>query len=253
MIAGPCSAESENQMLSTAQSLARQGISLLRAGVWKARTRGGCFEGVGVPGLAWLRNAALATGLPVATEVALPQHVEAALTWNLDCLWIGARTTSNPFSMQELAEALKGIDIPLMVKNPIGADLGLWIGALERLYSAGARRLAAIHRGFKQFGNHEYRNQPCWPIALKLKELIPDLPIFCDPSHICGRIDLIPKVAQKALSLGFDGLFIEAHSCPKRALTDAKQQLHPDQLGALLKTLASPSTESPLSLLGSPS
>jgi chorismate mutase len=237
IIAGPCSAESEEQLVETAQGLKGLPVSLLRAGIWKPRTRPGCFEGVGEKGLAWLKAAGEAAGIPVTTEVATPQHVEACLKAGIDVLWIGARTTVNPFSVQPIADALKGVDIPVMVKNPINPDIELWLGTMERLNQSGITKLAAIHRGFTAYKKSKFRNKPNWKIPIELRRRVPDLPMFCDPSHISGVRSLVPEVAQTALDLTFDGLMIESHINPSVALSDAKQQLTPADLGKLLETL----------------
>ena len=239
IIAGPCSAETEEQVLSTARSLARQGIGVYRAGIWKPRTKPGGFEGVGVPGLAWLRKAREATGMKIATEVANRAHTEAALEYGVDVLWIGARTTANPFAVQEIADTLResGRDIPVLVKNPVNPDLELWIGALQRFYNAGVRRLAATLRGFSTFGEHIYRNNPCWSIPLQLRVRYPQLPVIVDPSHIGGRRDLIAPLSQRALDMGFDGLIIESHCDPDCAWSDKNQQVTPETLGEILRGL----------------
>ncbi|MGD1845902.1 MAG: chorismate mutase [Salibacteraceae bacterium] len=238
IISGPCSAESPQQVLDTAQALASSGkVHLLRAGIWKPRTRPGSFQGVGTQGLSWLKAAGDAVGLPVITEVANAHHVEACLEHRIDALWIGARTTVNPFSVQEIADALKGVSIPVLVKNPINPDLALWIGALERMDQAGIKHLGAIHRGFSSYNNRHYRNAPNWEIPIELKTLVPGLPIFCDPSHISGRRDGIHEVAQKALDLDMEGLMIESHIQPDAALSDAQQQLAPDTLSQVLESL----------------
>ncbi|OFY94770.1 MAG: 3-deoxy-7-phosphoheptulonate synthase [Bacteroidetes bacterium RIFCSPLOWO2_12_FULL_31_6] len=238
IIAGPCSVESEEQVLQTAQEIAKSGqVSIIRGGIWKPRTRPNAFEGVGEKGLKWLKQAGLAVGLPVATEVAKAEHVEACLKNNIDVLWIGARTTVNPFSVQEIADALKGVDIPVLIKNPITPDINLWVGALERINAVGITKLAAIHRGFSSFEKSTYRNAPMWEISIELKLMCPELPIFCDPSHISGDKDLILLVAQKALDLEMDGLMIESHINPLIAKSDAKQQLNPTELTNLLNQL----------------
>ena len=239
IISGPCSAESESQMLSTAKKLASLNkVHVLRAGIWKPRTRPGEFEGAGEAGLEWLIAAKKETGLPVTTEVANVAHVEACLKAGVDILWMGARTTVNPFSVQEIANALKGVDIPVMVKNPVNPDLELWIGALERLNRAGITKLVAIHRGFSSFDkNGPFRNAPMWDIPIELKVRHPELEIICDPSHISGQRDLIPFVAQKALDLDMVGLMIESHINPDAALSDAKQQVTPSALGKILEDL----------------
>ncbi len=238
LIAGPCGAETREQLLQTAQHISTiNSIKLLRAGIWKPRTRPNSFEGVGEIGLEWLTEVKQKTRLKTAVEVATAQHTELALKHGVDVLWIGARTTGNPFSVQEIADVLKGVDIPVFIKNPIHADLQLWIGAIERLSNAGITKLAAIHRGFHYAGKTKYRNKPLWEIAIELKTLIPELPIICDPSHISGNRELIPDVAQKALDLGMDGLMIESHINPSEALSDAQQQLTPLALKELLAHL----------------
>lgn len=238
IISGPCSAETEEQVIQTARELAALGrVSLLRAGIWKPRTRPNSFEGVGSVGLAWLKRAGIETGMPVTTEVANAEHVEQCLKAGIDVLWVGARTTANPFSVQEIADSLKGVDIPVMVKNPINPDLQLWIGALERLNGAGITKLGAIHRGFSTDEKSPFRNTPRWGTAIELKRLFPELPIICDPSHIAGDRELLALVAQKALDMDFDGLMIESHIRPGMALSDARQQVTPVQLEALLNGL----------------
>lgn len=239
IIAGPCSAETEAQVLDTARSLAACGVGIYRAGIWKPRTKPGGFEGVGEAGLEWLRLVKEETGMKVATEVATAAHVEAALDAGIDLLWIGARTTANPFAMQDVADVLSasGKDVPVLVKNPVSPDLELWIGALERIYNAGMRRIGAIHRGFSTYGEHVYRNSPQWRIPLELRIRYPHLPIICDPSHIGGRRDLIAPLAQEALDMGFDGLIIESHCNPEKAWSDAAQQVTPQRLDEILKAL----------------
>ncbi len=237
IIAGPCSAESEDQVIQTARELSRCDIDALRAGIWKPRTMPGTFAGVGSIGLTWLARARQATGLPITVEVATPGHVEACLEHGVDILWVGARTTVNPFSMQALADALRGVDIPVMVKNPVNPDLELWLGAVERLAQAGITRIAVIHRGFSSASENIYRNRPNWTIPIEMKLHHPEIPLICDPSHICGNSELIFDVAQKAMDLLFDGLMIEAHIVPESALSDAAQQLTPGQLDALLKKI----------------
>lgn len=238
IISGPCSVESEEQVMQTAKEIAKTGkISILRGGIWKPRTRPNSFEGVGEEGLKWLKNAGLKVGLPVATEVANAEHVEACLKNGIDVLWIGARTTVNPFSVQEIADALKGVDVPVFVKNPITPDINLWVGALERLNAVGINKLAAIHRGFASFDKSSYRNAPMWEIPIELKLMCPELPILCDPSHISGDKDLISYVAQKALDLDMEGLMIESHINPLVAKSDAIQQLTPIALDTLLNDL----------------
>ncbi len=235
IIAGPCSAESEEQVLQAARGLAALGkVDLFRAGIWKPRTQPGEFEGVGAIGLPWLKKVKAETGLPVTTEVANTQHVFEALKAGVDVLWIGARTTVNPFSVQEVADALKGVDIPVLIKNPVNPDLKLWIGAIERVYNAGIRRIAAIQRGFSHHGESNYRNIPRWQIAIELKRLFPDLEIIVDNSHICGRRDTLLAVAQKGFDLNFDGLMTEVHPRPDEAWSDAAQQITPEVYGAEL-------------------
>ena len=235
--AGPCSAESQEQVLETARALAGQGISFLRAGIWKPRTRPGSFEGVGLKGLAWMDHARTVTGLKIGTEVAEPSHVEACLEFGMDILWVGARTTTNPFSVQAIADALKGTDIPVLVKNPISADIGLWIGAIERLSNAGITRLGAIHRGFSSTLEMRYRNAPNWKMPIELKRHMPEIPLICDPSHICGKAALIHGIAQEAMDLLFDGLMVEVHPDPSTALSDAAQQLTPSQFLSMIETI----------------
>jgi chorismate mutase len=243
VIAGPCSAETEEQVLSTAKELAKcPHVKVFRAGVWKPRTRPNSFEGVGKVGLQWLRAVRAETSLLTTTEVANAHHIELCLDNDVDILWIGARTTVNPFMVQEIANALKGIDVPVLVKNPINAELGLWLGAIERLYQAGIKKLAAIHRGFSTFVEMEYRNSPNWRIPIELKRLLPNLPIICDPSHIGGSRDFIEPISQTALDLGIEGLMIETHIDPDRALSDSKQQITPKVLIELLDRLRARST-----------
>jgi len=238
LIAGPCSAETEEQLVATAHLLAKTGkVSALRAGIWKPRTRPGEFEGIGSIGLQWLKRAKDETGLPTAVEVANAKHVEEALNAGVDILWVGARSTVNPFTVQEIADALKGVDIPVMVKNPVNPDLSLWIGALERINAAGITKLAAIHRGFSSFEKTAFRNEPHWDLAISLKTLAPELPIINDPSHICGNRELIPYISQKALDMDMQGLMIESHIDPSVAWTDAKQQLTPAALSDLMDHL----------------
>ncbi|WP_353740529.1 bifunctional 3-deoxy-7-phosphoheptulonate synthase/chorismate mutase type II [Desulfoferrobacter suflitae] len=237
VISGPCSAESRKQMIDTACAIAKYPVSALRGGIWKPRTRPGSFEGVGAEGLAWLREAGDRAGLPVTTEVAKPSHVEKCLRQGIDILWIGARTTTNPFAVQEIADALRGVDIPVLVKNPISPDLGLWIGAIERVNQAGITRIAAIHRGFCSFNEKVYRNTPEWRIPIELRRKIPKLPMICDPSHICGTVELLSGIIRKAMDLLFDGLMIECHINPRAALSDAQQQVTPRELGVLLSHL----------------
>lgn len=238
IISGPCSAETEEQLLTTAHLLAATGkVSVLRAGIWKPRTRPGEFEGIGSIGLQWLKRAKEETGLPTAVEVANAKHVEEALAAGVDILWIGARSTVNPFTVQEIADALQGVDIPVLVKNPVNPDLQLWAGALERINRAGITKLGAIHRGFSSFEKSSFRNEPMWELAIQLKTLLPELPIINDPSHICGNRELIPYISQKALDLDMQGLMIESHVDPSVAWTDAKQQVTPAALGELAERL----------------
>jgi len=238
IISGPCSAETEEQMIATAKQIAATGkVHALRAGIWKPRTRPGQYEGAGEEGLKWLIQAKKETGLPVATEVANASHVEACLKAGVDILWIGARTTVSPFSVQEIADALKGIDIPVLVKNPVNPDIELWFGALERLNKAGLTKLAAIHRGFSSFEKGPFRNAPMWDMAIELKTRIPDLDIICDPSHIAGARDLIALLSQKALDLDMVGLMIESHINPDAAWSDAKQQVTPGVLSKIIDGL----------------
>ena len=237
VIAGPCSAETEEQVLETARVLASEGIRIYRAGLWKPRTKPGGFEGVGERGIPWLQRVKRETGMYTATEVATRQHVETALRGGVDLLWIGARTAANPFAMQEVADALRGVDIPVLVKNPVSPDLELWIGAIERIHNAGIRRLGAIHRGFTSIDKSIYRNHPMWAIPIELHRRLPELPIFCDPSHIGGKRELIAPLSQQAMDLGFDGLIIEAHCSPDSAWSDKAQQVTPDALAYILRNL----------------
>lgn len=240
LAAGPCSAESESQVLRVAHALAGRDIGFMRAGIWKPRTRPGSFEGVGRKGLAWLNRARSETGLKVGTEVAEPSHVEACMEHGLDILWIGARTTTNPFSVQAIADALRGVDIPVLVKNPMTEDIGLWIGALERLSNAGITKLGAIHRGVGSSLEMRYRNAPAWKLPIELMRRMPELPILCDPSHICGKADLVAIVAQEAMDLLFDGLMVEVHPDPPHALSDAAQQLEPEPFFEMINALKHP-------------
>ncbi len=238
IISGPCSAETESQVLETAQRLAQTGkVDMLRAGIWKPRTRPGSFEGIGAKGLPWLQQAKKLTGLPTTVEVATGKQVEDALNFEVDMLWIGARTTVNPFSVQEVADALRGADVPVLIKNPINADLELWTGAVERVAKAGIKHLGLIHRGFSAYGNTEYRNAPMWHLAIEMKRRNPELLMINDPSHICGRRDILMDVAQKAIDLHFDGLMIESHIDPDNAWSDAKQQVTPEALAEMLDTI----------------
>lgn len=238
LIAGPCSAESEEQLISTARSLAKLGgINLLRAGIWKPRTRPNSFEGLGELALPWLVAAGKETGLPTTTEVANAKHVEEALKAGVDVLWIGARTTVNPFTVQEIAEALRGVDISVMIKNPVNPDLSLWLGAFERFENVGVSDLAGIHRGFSVYDHPKYRNVPNWEIPIALKEQRPDTPVICDPSHIAGKRDLLFEVSQKAMDLNFEGLMIETHPNPDEAWSDPAQQVTPEGLKYIIRNI----------------
>ena len=228
VIAGPCSAETEEQVMQTAKELAIKGCHMFRAGVWKPRTKPGGFEGHGEPALAWMAEVKKETGMLIGTEVATPEHVELAMKYGLDMLWIGARTSANPFAIQQLADAMKGLEVPVLVKNPVNPDLELWIGAMERINQAGVKKMAAIHRGFSSFDKSMYRNAPMWQIPIELRRRIPNLPIVCDPSHMGGKRELIAPLSQQALDLGFDGLMIESHCDPDKAWSDAKQQVTPE-------------------------
>ncbi|MBN2035618.1 MAG: chorismate mutase [Chitinispirillaceae bacterium] len=236
-IAGPCSVESEEQVMRTALALSKYEVSSLRGGIWKPRTRPGSFEGVGAKGLVWLKNAGRAAKVPVATEVANPNHVELCLKAGIDLLWIGARTSTNPFNVQEIAEALQGVDVPVMIKNPINPDLELWIGAIERVRRAGVKKIIAVHRGFSTYHRERYRNQPIWRIPIELKRQSPTIPLLCDPSHICGNRKFVFEVAQEAMDFLFDGLMIEVHPDPDAAQSDGKQQITPAGYGRLMKKL----------------
>ena len=237
VIAGPCSAETEEQVMTTATQLAQKGCHMFRAGVWKPRTKPGGFEGNGEPALKWMAEAKKETGMLMCTEVATPEHVELAMKYNIDLMWVGARTSANPFAMQELADAMRGIAIPVLVKNPVNPDLDLWIGALERINLAGVKKLGAIHRGFSSYDKKIYRNLPMWQIPIELRRRIPELPIVCDPSHIGGRRELVAPLCQQAMDLGFDGLIVESHCNPDCAWSDAKQQVTPDVLDYILTLL----------------
>lgn len=237
VIAGPCSAETEEQVMKTAKQLSQKGCHMFRAGVWKPRTKPGGFEGHGEPALAWLKQVKEDTGMLVATEVATPEHVELAMKYGIDIMWVGARTSANPFAMQALADSMRGVDVPVFVKNPVNPDLELWIGALERLNGAGIKKLGAIHRGFSSYDKTIYRNLPMWQIPIELRRRIPDLAIICDPSHIGGRRDLIAPLCQQAMDLGADGLIVESHCDPDKAWSDAKQQVTPDVLDYILSLL----------------
>lgn len=238
IIAGPCSAETREQVLETAEALSKMQVKLFRSGVWKPRTRPGSFEGKGIEALEWLKDVKETYGLPTTIEVAEPAHIEQALKYGIDVLWVGARTTVNPFQVQRLADALKGVNIPLMVKNPVNPDVDLWQGAIERFERIGVTDIAAIHRGFSSYDTvSAYRNQPNWPIPIELKRRKPELFMICDPSHITGNRDKVAEVAQRAIDLGFSGLIIETHPRPDEALSDAAQQLTPDALQQLLSSL----------------
>ena len=239
IISGPCSAETEEQVIETAERLAKTGkVDMLRAGIWKPRTKPGMFEGIGAKGLPWLQKAKKLTGLPTTVEVATGKQVEDALTFDVDVLWIGARTTVNPFSVQEVADALRGVDVPVLIKNPINPDLELWQGAVERVSRAGIKQIGLIHRGFSSYGNTEFRNAPMWHLAIEMKRRMPGVPIINDPSHICGRRDILQATAQKAIDLDFDGLMIESHIDPDNAWSDAKQQITPERLAEMLSAIS---------------
>jgi len=237
IISGPCSAESEAQVIETARQLAVSNVKIFRAGIWKPRTRPDTFEGLGSAALPWIRRVKEETGMLTAIEVANVWHLKEALKYEVDIIWIGARTTANPFAVQELADGLRGLDIPVFIKNPINPEIELWIGAFERLNKAGIKKLAAIHRGFSYYGHSPYRNMPQWEIPIELKRRIPELPIITDPSHICGSRDLLFSISQTAMDLDFDGLFIESHYDPDSALSDKDQQITPDELRSLLAGL----------------
>ena len=237
VIAGPCSAETEEQVMNTASGLAKKGVKLFRAGIWKPRTKPGGFEGIGEEGLAWMQRVQKELHMKVCTEVATHTHVEAALKAGIDVLWIGARTVANPFAMQEIADSLKGVDVPVLVKNPVNPDLELWIGGLQRINQAGITRLGVIHRGFSTYEKKIYRNLPMWHIPIELRRRCPNLPIICDPSHIGGARELVAPLCQQAMDLGFDGLIIESHCNPDAAWSDAKQQVTPDVLDFILDKL----------------
>ncbi len=237
IISGPCSAETSQQMMTTANDVKDLGIAIFRAGIWKPRTRPGSFEGVGSKGLRWMQHVKSETGMKVSTEVANVRHVEAALKAGIDILWIGARTSANPFAMQEIAEALRGVDIPIFVKNPINPDAELWTGAIERLQKVGAVRVGAIHRGFSAYEHSIYRNPPMWQVPIELKRRMPDLPLLCDPSHIAGNRKLLQSISQKSMDLNYDGLMIESHCKPEEAWSDKQQQLTPADLKILLDNL----------------
>ena len=237
VISGPCSAETEEQVMETAHQLASKGIKIFRAGIWKPRTKPGGFEGVGSEGLRWLKRVKEETGMYVATEVATQKHVYEALKYNIDMLWIGARTTANPFAVQEIADALQGTNIPVLIKNPVNPDIELWIGAIERLYNVGIRKIGVIHRGFSSYDKKIYRNLPQWHIPIELHRRLPNLPMICDPSHIGGKRELIAPLCQQAMDLNFDGLIIESHCNPDGAWSDKDQQITPDVLDYVLNLL----------------
>lgn len=237
VIAGPCSAETEEQVMETAKDLAKNGVRIFRAGIWKPRTKPGGFEGVGSVGLTWLQEVKKETGMLVATEVANKQHVEEALNAGVDVLWIGARTSANPFAMQEIADSLVGADVPVLVKNPVNPDLELWIGAMQRIYNAGIRQIGAIHRGFSAYGKHLYRNMPQWHIPIELRRRMPELTLICDPSHIGGKRELVAPLSQQAVDMGFDGLIVESHCDPDSAWSDKSQQVTPEVLNFILNML----------------
>lgn len=237
VIAGPCSAETEEQVMETAKDLAKNGVGIFRAGIWKPRTKPGGFEGVGSVGLTWLQEVKKETGMLVATEVANKQHVEEALNAGVDVLWIGARTSANPFAMQEIADSLVGADVPVLVKNPVNPDLELWIGAMQRIYNAGIRHIGAIHRGFSAYGKHLYRNMPQWHIPIELRRRMPELTLICDPSHIGGKRELVAPLSQQAMDMGFDGLIVESHCDPDSAWSDKSQQVTPEVLNFILNML----------------
>ncbi len=237
IVAGPCSAESEEQMLNTAIPLAEMGIKIFRAGIWKPRTRPNAFEGVGAEGLKWMQTVKRETGMMVTTEVANVKHVYEALKFGVDIIWIGARTSANPFAVQDIADSLRGVNIPVMIKNPVNPDVDLWIGAIERINNAGITQMAAIHRGFSSYDKTLYRNVPQWQIPIELRRRIPEMPIITDPSHICGNREFLYDISQKAMDLNFDGLIIETHCNPDKALSDAKQQVTPDGLKKIIDRL----------------
>ncbi|MCE2844869.1 MAG: chorismate mutase [Chitinophagaceae bacterium] len=238
IISGPCSAETEDQVMTTARGLANTGkVDIMRAGIWKPRTRPGSFEGIGTKGLPWLQQAKKETGIPLAVEVATAKQVEDALHFDVDVLWVGARTTVNPFSVQEIADALRGVKVPVLIKNPLNPDLELWVGGMERIAKAGIEDLGLIHRGFSSYGNTDFRNAPMWHLAIEMKRRFPNVPMINDPSHICGRRDILQSVAQQAIDLDFDGLIIESHMDPDNAWSDAKQQITPEVLKQMLENI----------------
>src|SRR5678816_1167465 len=238
IISGPCSAETEEQVVETVQRIAATGkVDMIRAGIWKPRTRPGSFEGIGVKGLPWLLRAKKLTGLPTMVEVATGKQVDDAMNFEVDVLWIGARTTVNPFSVQEVADALRGTNVPVLVKNPINPDLELWTGALERLQKVGVKEIGMIHRGFSNYGNTEFRNAPMWHLPIEMKRRFPEMLLICDPSHICGNRTLLQSIAQKSIDLDFGGLMVETHIDPDNAWSDAKQQVTPERLAEILDGL----------------
>ena len=237
IIAGPCSAETEEQLLETSQRIKDIGVNIVRAGIWKPRTRPNNFEGIGEEGLRWVQSVRKETKQKFAVEVATPKHVYEAIKYNVDMLWIGARSTTNPFAVQEIAEALRGADVPVLIKNPINPDLALWMGAIERISNVGITKIGAIHRGFSSFKKTKFRNLPVWQIPLELKRKLPNLPLICDPSHIAGQRDMIFELSQNAIDLDYDGLIIETHRDPENAWSDAEQQITPESLGAIIKNL----------------
>jgi len=245
VIAGPCSAETEEQLYETCKQILANNagdVDIFRAGIWKPRTRPNSFEGVGEIGLKWFSEVKKQLGITIATEVATPQHVELALKYGVDILWIGARSTVNPFTVQDIADVLKGVDIPVIIKNPINPDVALWLGAIERISNAGVTKIAAMHRGFSTFEKTKYRNSPMWQLAIELKSKLPELPIFFDPSHVGGKRELIEPLSQKALDLNYDGLMIESHITPDTAWSDAEQQVTPLRLGEILDAIKIRST-----------
>ena len=248
IIAGPCSAETEEQTLASCQQIAQTGlVDVLRAGIWKPRTKPGSFEGVGLKGLAWMSKARDLTGLPIGTEVATSKHVEAALEFGVDVVWVGARTTVNPFSVQDIADALKGTNATVLIKNPMNPDIELWSGAVARMRNAGITKLGLIHRGFSAYGASLYRNNPMWHLAIEMRSRFPELPMICDPSHISGKREYLLEIAQKSADLDYDGLIVESHICPDKAWSDASQQVTPDGLKELLDHIVwrQPTTDSP--------
>ncbi|MDD3108701.1 MAG: chorismate mutase [Alistipes sp.] len=248
IIAGPCSAETEEQTLESCRRIAKTGmVDVLRAGIWKPRTKPGSFEGVGLKGLAWMSEARKQTGLPIGTEVATSKHVEAALAFGVDVIWVGARTTVNPFSVQDIADALKGSDVTVLIKNPMSPDIDLWGGAVARIMNAGIKSIGLIHRGFSAYGSSLYRNNPMWHLAIEMRSRFPELPMICDPSHIGGQRDYLLEIAQKSADLDYDGLIVESHICPDKAWSDASQQVTPDGLKELLESIVwrRPTTDSP--------